>query len=165
MLSFLYQWLLPALLPLSDLRTPFCSWWRKCVLPLTPYSLVAFRLSLPFLALAELALVYAVTRPLLLAGGSLCCCCCRRRAPSRGSASGSGRACGPRAAALLRGSAFARTAVALVIDSFTTVTSVVLDTLLCVDAGGQAVVFALPSSERRSGCCLCLSRVAAVQSC
>jgi hypothetical protein len=120
-----------------------------------PYGLVALRLSLPFLALLELALTYKLTRPLL---SGRCCGfglsrCCKRggRGSSDGSRSGG---LSPRTLALLHPSAFSRTAVSLVIDSFTTVTSVVLDTLVCVRAGDERVVFALPSSKRqRAACC------------
>lgn len=102
------------------------SWWHACVFPLSPLGLVVFRLAVPLLAIAQLSLTF-------LAARAACCLprCCPAASQHR----------------LFTRTAFLRTLLALAMTSFTTVTTIVFETLSCVAAGQHSVVFALPARE------------------
>lgn len=93
-----------------------------------------FRLSLPFAAMLQVALTNALawlTRACFRRGGF---CCCFQRGPcavSEGSVDSLSQ--------LFSRESFSRTYLALVISSFTTVTTVVFDTITCV-SGEQCCV-------------------------
>jgi hypothetical protein len=137
-------------------------------LPFSPLGLVLFRLALPFVGLLQLALMAALS---WLARCGACCCCTRCGVPSQSTRDA--------LSAVFNRTAYSRTVLALVMASFSTVATVVFDTIACVPgvcfpprisrlliccylvtAGDKQVVFSLPASEiasipRSPFCSLC----------
>jgi len=101
--------------------SPNQQWWQQCAFPTTTTGLPILQLPLPFISLLIPLWLFRATRCSLV---------------SKSSSSVAG---------LFLPVAFIRTALSLIISSFTTITTVVFDTLLCVSVNGQRVVFVLPA--------------------